>query len=514
MICYVLHFCLCAPEGLSGPAEKTWQRKHDPALKSLAKKMTSFGCEVDVTPPRTAAFLKFLQQARKDGARVNSPRIEDALVDDDRTPVEWFQVSPKYDGAFESLVWDLQEPVVDDQVQLQLKADRMKLGVHVAGWTPLVHVSERFKAVVEAHKLTGIEFVWCRDVGRHRAPQWYLPVCQQCLGRGLDHPWLDTARLNGLGFGTLHPSGRHGQSGFGSRLQRRGTGFKDPQLKKLMSLLRSMELLKRPPDFGSFPRYLRKYLPDTDFACTIQDTCQGGPNYRHRGLAMNRKARDVLKANRIVTDDELDPVLVLDRPQKGVRNLDRRYGPPDPAFSADQLARIRELQAADWAKHLAKPKLQRAPDLARSLALLRASKRRTPNAFAKPAAQRVIDAASILGVEVPAAWQKVLRISNGGRIDHSPLASDQACVFVPAEKLNESQRTEIGYFEEIGARLPETLTVVVQTEIGDSIWLDRARQKPDGDCRVVLISHETGEEDREWPSVAEFLEELLMAEED
>jgi hypothetical protein len=31
------------------------------------------------------------------------------------------------------------------------------------------------------------------------------------------------------------------------------------------------------------------------------------------------------------------------------------------------------------------------------------------------------------------------------------------------------------------------------------------------DCRVVLISHETGEEQRESPSLAEFVEELLTA---
>ena len=50
---------------------------------------------------------------------------------------------------------------------------------------------------------------------------------------------------------------------------------------------------------------------------------------------------------------------------------------------------------------------------------------------------------------------------------------------------------------------------IMHTEIGDSIWLDTAKQKPNDDCRVVLMSHETGEEERDWPTVAEFLEELL-----
>jgi hypothetical protein len=60
--------------------------------------------------------------------------------------------------------------------------------------------------------------------------------------------------------------------------------------------------------------------------------------------------------------------------------------------------------------------------------------------------------------------------------------------------------------------LPDSLLLAMATEIGDSIWLDPARPKPGGDCRVILMSHETGEELREWSSIAEFLEELLAAE--
>jgi hypothetical protein len=50
---------------------------------------------------------------------------------------------------------------------------------------------------------------------------------------------------------------------------------------------------------------------------------------------------------------------------------------------------------------------------------------------------------------------------------------------------------------------------IIHAELGDSIWLDTAQPKPGGDCRVVLMSHETWAEERDWPTVAEFLEELL-----
>src|SRR5262249_17507312 len=115
---------------------------------------------------------------------------------------------------------------------------------------------------------------------------------------------------------------------------------------------------------------------------------------------------------------------------------------------------------------------------------------------------------------MPDAWQKVLRVSNGGKITKSPLACEQSCQIVPVEKLAKSQREEVEYYRDINAPLPKGWFLVVQTETGDSIWLDTQRKKTDGECRVVLVSHETGETEREWPSVAAFVEELLTSEPD
>jgi hypothetical protein len=230
---------------------------------------------------------------------------------------------------------------------------------------------------------------------------------------------------------------------------------------------------------------------------------------------MNRKARDVLKDNRIVTDENCIPVLIVDRPPKGVENLDRRYGPVEPTFSAEQLKRIREIEAAAWAKHRATSKPRRAPDLSRSLSLLRSAKRLAPKSFPPPATPKAIaEAERAVGIKIPAAWQKALRVSNGGKIASSPLATEQACLIVPVEKLAKFQREEFDFYREISAPLPRGLLLIVQTETGDSIWLDTKRKRPDGDCRVVLFSHETGETEREWPCAAEFLEELLTAEGD
>src|SRR5438105_3404462 len=422
MIRTVVSFLLLCPKRLSQRKEKEWDKEHEAILKGLGAKLTIRGeYEMEATQPRIAEFLKLLPQWRKAGARVNGYGLAEVLVDDDKTPVPWFIVDPtghSNSEGFESMVWDLQEPILDNDIHLRIRADRMKPGVHVAGWSPLLYVSERFKAVVEAHRLTGIEFVWCRDIGKYRAPQWYLPVCHQGLGRGLDHPWIDTTKLSGEGHQTLAPRCRHGQSGASAEQYKPDAGPGDPLLKELLRQLRSMELRKSPPDFASFPRYLRKYLPDTDFAYTIENAYDS----RQRGLAMNRRARDLLKAKGIVTNDLCAPLLIMDRPPKGVENLDRRYGKAEPAFSPEQMARIRELEKTAWAKHLANPKPPRAPDLARSLALLRQRKRSDSKSFSRPAAPKTIaEAGRALGAAIPDAWQRVLRLSNGGKIDHSPL---------------------------------------------------------------------------------------------
>src|SRR5205823_2634571 len=95
-------------------------------------------------------------------------------------------------------------------------------------------------------------------------------------------------------------------------------------------------------------------------------------------------------ANRLVTDENCIPVLIVDRPPKGVENLDRRYGPVEATFSTEQLQRIREIEAAAWVTHRANPKPRRAPDLARSLSLLRSAKRRATKSFPRPATPKVI----------------------------------------------------------------------------------------------------------------------------
>jgi hypothetical protein len=60
------------------------------------------------------------------------------------------------------------------------------------GWAVRPFVSGKFKRVVEEHNLTGLEFLWCKDIGRYAPPQQvYMPVVLNFIGRGIDSPWVE-----------------------------------------------------------------------------------------------------------------------------------------------------------------------------------------------------------------------------------------------------------------------------------------------------------------------------------
>jgi hypothetical protein len=500
MFRYLLQFCLTPPDDFSPEEREKWGKEWDPKLKPLTIWMTTLGdCQVDLTA-HGQELLKLLQEAQKAGGGIVVPLdLYEEVVDDEQLLTEWFIIDTEYTGDFNN-----------DHGLVSVKADKVKPGVNIAGWRN-IYVSERFKNVVDKHRLTGIEFVWVRDNGKYRATQWYLPICHKPLGRGLDHPWIKISRPGEEGYLVVDSKGRSGIDAGGGELLRSDAVSSDPLLKELLTLVQSMECLKRPPFLGLSGRYLREHIPDTNFAYTVSDWYEGSRLVRHsHGLAVDRKAWDLLKANRIVTDKECKGVLILNEPPQGVENLDEKYGPADPAFTAEQMARLREWEAKVWAEHIAHSKPPRAPDLKRSLSLLRARKRQTPKEFAKPASAKAIEeSAKVLDRQIPAAWQQVLRITNGGRIDKSPLAEGHACIIMPVKDLPQWQKSESKYYRGGGAEIPDSMMFIMTTELGDSIWLDKAQEKPGGDCRVVMMSHETFDEERDCPTVAEFLEELL-----
>src|SRR5262245_31722390 len=131
MIRFTLHFNLW-PARMSEKAVAKWQKD---VLRPLVDDMTSHGdCVVDLTPDRLRAILDLIRGMGKGGANTNSPRLEEKIIDDKQTPVEWYAVDPRDDGpGFDSLNWDLAQPIEKYDDFLSVRADRMKPGTHATG---------------------------------------------------------------------------------------------------------------------------------------------------------------------------------------------------------------------------------------------------------------------------------------------------------------------------------------------------------------------------------------------
>jgi hypothetical protein len=409
MIRSTFEFNLSAPEKLSLRNQERREKELEALVRPLAVLTVRSTWEIDLDSPKLPELVRILERLHEQkSAWLSWADFEERLVDDAKTRAEWFLLEP---GDQSHLDRCFLRQLKEEQIYPFGNAASAKPRMHVASWGPdSMLVSERFKGVVEKHRLIGLDFLWVRDTGRYQALQWYLPLTRECLGRGLGHPWYDLAKSPGEGPDATDLRARHGENiatslrGFTLRSD---ASFAGPVKDRLLKL--AVDMSKQRMFVNSYPRYLRQYLPRTDFAFTLRDQQYDDEIHRDRGMAVSRRARDVLVANRLVTLEKCIPVKVFDRAPKGVENLDRRCGKPEPLFSPEELARVRAEEAKLWAEHLRHPKAPRVPNLGRSLSLLRSAKRGAPKSFPRPATPKAIaEVERTGGIKIPAAWQKVL----------------------------------------------------------------------------------------------------------
>ncbi|WCL50672.1 hypothetical protein [Leptospira sp. GIMC2001] len=52
--------------------------------------------------------------------------------------------------------------------------------------------SKKLKEFILDKEYSGIDFLWLNDIGKYEAKEWYIPVADIPIGKGLDHDWYDT----------------------------------------------------------------------------------------------------------------------------------------------------------------------------------------------------------------------------------------------------------------------------------------------------------------------------------
>lgn len=365
------------------------------------------------------------------------------------------------------------------------RADKAPPGVHIMANL----VSEKFKAVVEAHGFSGAEFFWMQDVGKCKAMQWYKLVPQYWLGNGFDHPWFDPATADE---DQKKQRGRRAGVGqFRSDQLRSNVAFDEHWKNDFIQLCGTGRF-----EFG-FPKpLLHEFLPQSDFA----ETSNGH-------VCVTRRVLEVLLRERLIQQKETGAILVTDTAPPDVNIYDTPDDRMRPLVSPEELRLIKDNEAKLWAKHLANPKPPRVPSLDRSLKLLKRAKKNAPDDFGRKASPA--DIASVnaaLPYTLPAAWEKVLAVA-----EVFSFAEGEFEV-VLLSRLAEYQKEVRDGLTEEQSEIPSKALFFTQGAAGDFHCFDLDSLQPDGECRVLLISHETNEPEAQWPSIAEFIEETFSGE--
>lgn len=436
--------------------------------------------QIDLDSPRLGAFLDRLHQLEEEEAvAVRSMSVEREMVDDEMTPGEWFCVHSK---AQLSETGDF-------------KADRVRPGVHIAGecgrWD-LHWVSEKFRRICEKNGLTGVRFRWVGDKGRYRAPQWFVPIPTQFLGRGLDHPWFDRANAKPVP-GEI-PLARLGCCHAGERDLKNGVHFGDPAKDRILREFTGRVY------FNTCSSFLREYLPATDFAMACHYTESTWMWY------INRNARDILIREGVLLKSECDPVMIVDALPEGVMDLDKDTSPPDVFKGKDMKAECEKAEEA-YREFLTHPKPVREAKIATSLKKLKALKKRDPKSFRKGIKAADQEHVTGLPFPLPEAWRQLLEVTDGGELPND-------CEVIPLGKL---ARFHSEWKEDWTRLFPDSrsdLFYVAHHGTGDAFALVMSEARPDGECPVLHISHEGGLEERSWPSIAAFLEDMMKEEEE
>jgi hypothetical protein len=160
-------------------------------------------------------------------------------------------------------------------------------GVHLNSY-----VSERFKAFVEDSGFTGLDFLWLKDTGKYKARQWYDPIPQCPIGKGVDHPWFDPSKLEGSD--SRQPNTEPYRTGvyhFSNAQLRHNAPIGAPT-KRIVELFSDVALT-----IITSRRHLRRYLPATDFAFSWhqEDSVdKDGRPLRQRDICVNLRAAKAL----------------------------------------------------------------------------------------------------------------------------------------------------------------------------------------------------------------------------
>lgn len=440
---------------------------------------------------------------------LGSGSISETIEDSNDNQESWFRIFSDYNDNYREFSLGSDYPIC--------KAYKYKNTLHIQNKH---YVSELFKNCIEKNNLTGLEFLWVKDIGGYQSSQWFSAIAKEPLGHGLDHAWFDRGNYikQSIENDKLKPDPISNNLMRFDRVFSNGCWyFNNTNFKESWSTGTKIydQLISRFPketslgfSFACVPRVQRKYLPKTDFAYMWSRV--DGPNYegkfvRERDLYISNRAKKILLENFLITEKNIGKVIVLDEVPEGVIDLDLNSICPPPVYTDNEFLALKKLEAKyllDFAKTIKKI---RKPTIKSSLEKLKLEKNKRPDDFESGINITKINKYFESSTnKYPLLWNEILRITKGGYFD-----SDREYYINPIESWSKNHDEIVSFLYSNDQDYNGNMVYFGNTANGDYLAFKKIESEVVNDCTILRISHEDESIFTEWNSIADFLHAIL-----
>ncbi len=348
--------------------------------------------------------------------------------------------------------------------------------------------SQKLQRFIVERNFSGIEFLWLNDTGKYKAKNWFIPVAEIPIGKGLDHDWFDINQLvnieNEIATDEAY---RNGFNNFSNRQMKNDIKFTNKNHTLLFELFANSDLF-----ILSTRRYLRQHLPETDFAFGWNRVV--GKD-RRRSLFINKKvAFELLKEN-LIKKENLKPIEILDQPPNGIANLDIQAKYPTPLYTKSEFEIVKKYSIQCYEKFLKKEKPALSLKFEDSLKKLKKYLNSNGENHPKGLKKNISN--------LPAEIIDILKISNGPELDSEVIImSDQELPEFNLEINNNFENYDLENYE------TNELFHFAKSINGD--WYSINLDQNSNEFNFILrFSHEEQTPIDKWKNFAEFLNDII-----
>jgi hypothetical protein len=496
MIKETLTFHFGIPKKLkNGITDNTSEYFSKKFYKDLGLKCFS-GCwsEIELDSPKFSEFYEAVLYHRKKSKAdfIGLCSLTQEIIESEKKPIEWYELNP------DNSIFDFITPTKINKIDIEkIKADKIPQDIHLGtGGFYNIHCDEIFKQFCIDNNFSGVDFIWMIDQSKFEANQWFVPVIEKPIGRGIDHPWFNHKTLKGSdSWQPINPMWRTGVFHFSTNQFKKNISFNENQ-KKIYSLFKKS---KNTLTVISNRRVLRNELPNTDFAYNwkSEDFIRDNIARKQRGICINRKTRNLLLENGFVTIDEVSPIEVIDIfTSNNGTNSSFEY--PSSIYSQEEISLIKNDINTLYETHLSKKLPQKEITLKDALSILKKQKSKRQEDF--NSGIRINNAKQDFKF-IPEDYLKILSISNGCSLNPE-------CELLLLNEIISKTKEKNDYLMQINGFISKDTYVIAESINGDWYSINAIRAN-ENYGEITRISHETCTKEYNWKNTAEFIFDML-----